>query len=364
MVNEVRRRGSGAWRWARRNPVPTAVAALVIAGASATAALSGTPVSAASYTGCGKGFDGVGYSFGYGTCSPSTGGSTGGATGGTPAGGGVLAVPPTLPPVTTTPPPKPTPTPSPKPTNGSQTASVTSATSATTLVASSKVGSAKVVVPAGALPVGTKLAVTPIADTGTLKASVQSGPTKSDAYVAAFSVSWVAPNGTVPKASAPITMTITDPSIKAGDVIYALVNGTLQKVGVAKVAGSATVTFSSDPTFVVLEPPMLGLANAVGKQQGTQIGLRFRCVDGAACAGSATLNVARREHGHLAQVFVGKGSFSLGQGQLSTVSFTPTAAGTALFHRFLKTSKGHVYVSYVMHVQNGPRQVGKILIRG
>lgn len=353
MVDGLRGRGRNVWRWARRNPVPSAVAALVIAGASATAAVSGTPTSATPTANC----TGTGYGCTAGTGYGTTGGGTGGYTPPPP-----YTLPPSAPSPTSN--PIPTPPPGPKPAPGSKTISVTSANSKVTLTVSAPFGSAEVSVPAGALPVGTKLTVTPVADSGALAASVLSGSTKADAYVAAFSVSWVAPNGTVPKAGAPITMTITNSSIKAGDVVYVVVNGSLQKVGVAKANGSVTVTFTADPTFVVLQPPKLGLANPMGKQQGTQIGLRFRCVDGAACNGTATLNVAHRQHGHLAQVFVAKGSFVLSQGELSTVTFSPTAAGTQLFHQYLKTTRSHVYVSYVMHVDNGPRQVGKILIRG
>jgi hypothetical protein len=48
-----------------------------------------------------------------------------------------------------------------------------------------------------------------------LAASVPTG----QSYVISFAVSWQAANETSPTASAPITMTITDPAILAGDTV-------------------------------------------------------------------------------------------------------------------------------------------------
>jgi hypothetical protein len=46
-------------------------------------------------------------------------------------------------------------------------------------------------------------------------------------------------------------LTITDPSIKAGDTIYELTTAGLEAVGTATADGTATISFSNDPTFVV-----------------------------------------------------------------------------------------------------------------
>ncbi|MHB1209392.1 MAG: hypothetical protein ACYC1I_06750 [Acidimicrobiales bacterium] len=46
-------------------------------------------------------------------------------------------------------------------------------------------------------------------------------------------------------------MTISDPSIKAGDTIYVLTATGLKAVGTATKDGSASVTFTADPVFVV-----------------------------------------------------------------------------------------------------------------
>ncbi len=132
---------------------------------------------------------------------------------------------------------------------GTPISGTASSTTATTITLSSGGASVTVTVPAGALPAGTTVSIYPITDTSTLTADVPAG----QSYVLAFAVSWETPGGTAPTASTPVTMTITDPSIKAGDKIYALTSTGLVAVGTATVDGSATVTFSSDPVFVVAE---------------------------------------------------------------------------------------------------------------
>jgi len=48
-----------------------------------------------------------------------------------------------------------------------------------------------------------------------------------------------------------ITMSVSDPGIKAGDTIYEVTTAGLEAVGTATVDGTATITFSSDPTFLI-----------------------------------------------------------------------------------------------------------------
>jgi hypothetical protein len=134
----------------------------------------------------------------------------------------------------------------------------------TTTVAS---GSATntVVVPAGALPTGTVVSVYPITTTTALVALIPSGQT----YVTSVAVTWVSA-GTSPTSTSPITLTITDASIVIGNTIYQLSStGTLTSVGTATANGTITVTFSSDPVFVVTSatplvtpPPVVVVAHA------------------------------------------------------------------------------------------------------
>ena len=98
-------------------------------------------------------------------------------------------------------------------------------------------------------------------------------------YIASFAVSWLTPNGTSPTASAPLSMTIVDPSIRAGDTIYLLTPHGLKAVGTATRDGAVTVKFTTDPAFVVaavpkvahLKPPYASL-----RQSGPSCHYRLR----------------------------------------------------------------------------------------
>lgn len=46
-------------------------------------------------------------------------------------------------------------------------------------------------------------------------------------------------------------MTISDPTIKAGDTVYEITSSGLKAVGTASADGSVTITFTNDPVFVV-----------------------------------------------------------------------------------------------------------------
>ncbi len=108
-------------------------------------------------------------------------------------------------------------------------------------------------VPAAALPVGTTVSVYPVVNPAPLQAML---PTNLS-YVASLAVVWVTPTNTSPDTAVPITMTISDPSIIAGDHVYELTSSGLTDVGTATVDGSVTITFSSDPTFIVTKPHLI-----------------------------------------------------------------------------------------------------------
>ena len=147
------------------------------------------------------------------------------------------------------------PTNAPPPTNPSVPASsfgtptsVTASCAATTTVSETSGGANETItVPQCALPSGTTVSAYPVINTAPLVAQVPAG----SSYVLSFAVTWEAPNGTSPTATAPITMTITDLSIVAGDTIYELTSTGLVAVGTATANVTVTITFSSDPTFLV-----------------------------------------------------------------------------------------------------------------
>jgi hypothetical protein len=85
-------------------------------------------------------------------------------------------------------------------------------------------------------------------DLGALAAVVPPGETPQSAYA----VVWNSVENPEPDALLPLTLTVTDPRVRAGDPIYKLdkVTGQPVQVGTAS-AGSWTVTFTEDPSFVV-----------------------------------------------------------------------------------------------------------------
>ncbi len=175
----------------------------------------------------------------FGVAPASSGGNGGGgASGGGNGGAGGSGGAPTI-----APPPSGLPTSDFGPPN-----SVTTSSTLTTTVTQNAGGSSITVsVPAGALPSSTTLSVYPLTNISDLAASVPAGKS----YVLSFAVSWVTPSNTSPRSSTPLTVTITNPNIKAGDTIYELTSTGIVAVGTASVDGSARLTFSSDPVFIL-----------------------------------------------------------------------------------------------------------------
>jgi hypothetical protein len=125
-----------------------------------------------------------------------------------------------------------------------------SSTAVATDTLSSAGSTASVTIPAGALPAGTAVSLYPVTDTSSLVSQVPANST----YVVAFAISWKAPDGTSPAATSPITLTVSNPAIKAGDTIYIVTSHGLTAVGTAVADGTATITFTSDPVFLIASP--------------------------------------------------------------------------------------------------------------
>ena len=139
---------------------------------------------------------------------------------------------------------------------GAPTSVSTSCSVPTTLTQSAGSESVTVEVPTDTLPCPTMVSVYPIINTATLVAQI---PT-DQSYVVSLAVSWRTQGGSIPTATSPLTMTITDPNIVAGDTIYEVTAAGLKVVGTAAKNGTATVTFSSDPTFVIAHTNLVAQA--------------------------------------------------------------------------------------------------------
>lgn len=183
---------------------------------------------------------------------------------------------------------------------------------------------ASIYVPAGALPTGTTVSVFPVVNSAALVASVP----RSQSYVVSFAVSWLAPNGTTPAASAPITMTIVDPSIQAGDTIYVLTAKGLRAVGTATGSGRAKITFTSDPIFVVVQPAVLTRVATTAPLTGTAARVTLSCAPRVNCVGSAALSIAAKtESGRWHRVVLAAGHVAVGSGKARVVTLLLNPTG-------------------------------------
>ena len=102
---------------------------------------------------------------------------------------------------------------------------------------------------ADALPASTVIDVYLLADTTRASQLI----TDTSSFVVNLVVAWKAADGTVPTTAAgkPLQMTITDPAIKRGQRIYALLGDVVTDLGVAAADGSATFEITDDPEIVI-----------------------------------------------------------------------------------------------------------------
>jgi hypothetical protein len=202
----------------------------------------------------------------------------------------------------------------------------------TTVSLTSGGASATVSVPVGALPVGTVVSLYPFSNPTALSNQVPPG----QSFLIAFAVSWITPSGTAPAAALPITMTVTDAVIQAGDVLYGVnAQGFLVRVGTATTNGVATLTFSYDPSFVIAVTPKVTLAgSALGKLTKRAVQLHLNCQVGIACHGIATLSVARhkivKKHKMMTHLVLATATVAIRANSTATVSFALTKAGKAI----------------------------------
>jgi streptogramin lyase len=104
-------------------------------------------------------------------------------------------------------------------------------------------------IPAGSLPTGTVVTISPLtSDTGL-------NLPEEGVFHSGFNIVWKAPdqqaNELPPESTVPLTLTVTDPAIKSGDSIFELLNGALTSVGEATQNGKLTFKFSRDPIYAV-----------------------------------------------------------------------------------------------------------------
>ena len=107
-----------------------------------------------------------------------------------------------------------------------------------------------VTLPNATLPAGTIVSLDLITDT----TYAQTLLTGNNTYLLSLAVSWLAPDETVPNTNngKSVSMTIVNPTIKAGALVYSIQSGTVQLLGTALIDGSITVQLTSDPAVYVV----------------------------------------------------------------------------------------------------------------
>lgn len=91
-----------------------------------------------------------------------------------------------------------------------------------------------------------------------------------NAFLVSLVVAWKAPNGTVPLTAdgKPISITISNPNIRAGSAIYSVLGQTVTLLGTAQIDGEASITITEDPE-IVIAAAISGVPTAVSAVAGS-----------------------------------------------------------------------------------------------
>ncbi|HTT89464.1 MAG TPA: hypothetical protein VMF65_07885, partial [Acidimicrobiales bacterium] len=170
-------------------------------------------------------------------------------------------------------------------------------------------------------PEGTKMYVFPVKNPVALKDKLPAG----QSYLVSYAVSWLAPNGTSPAARTAITLTITDPSLKAGDALYLLTAGGLVAAGVATANGKVTVTFKTDPDYVVANVPQLTGVAGQATVKGSTVAVKIGCSSSVKCTGSGTVTIEEGKAKTAHSVVLAEGRFAIAAGHTASVPFAGKA---------------------------------------
>lgn len=199
--------------------------------------------------------------------------------------------------------------------------------------------------PAGALPNSTVIDVYLLADTSRAAQLI----TDTNSFVVSLVVAWLAPDETVPTTAAgkPLVMKITNPSIKAGQQIYALLGDEVSVLGTATQDGEANIELTEDPEIVIANTKPGAPTNVVGLPADAKVAVSWSAPssnggtpitsytvtanNGATCTTSTlTCEVTGLSNG-TAYTFTVTATNAVGTGSASTTTptLTPASAGGA-----------------------------------
>lgn len=144
---------------------------------------------------------------------------------------------------------------------------VTSSNIANTFSGANSNSSVAVSIPANALPAGTTINFDLVSNS-----SRATGILSGVNYLVSIALSWLTGDETVPDTASdkPITVTISNSSIKAGAAAYAIVNNVSTLLGTATQDGVITVSITSDPEIVVAATKPTAPTNVAATSNGNQ----------------------------------------------------------------------------------------------
>ena len=119
---------------------------------------------------------------------------------------------------------------------------------------------------ADSLPAATVIDVYLLADNSRAQRLINT----SNEFVVSLVVAWLAADSTVPTTAAgkELGMTITNSAIKAGAIVYQVVNDVATEVGRATQDGSVTLVISDDPEIAIVNPAAVTGGNSGGGNSG------------------------------------------------------------------------------------------------
>ena len=124
-----------------------------------------------------------------------------------------------------------------------------------------------VTVPGSSLPTGTTVKLWEVANSNLARSKV--GSDKD--YIVNLVVSWLKSDGTVPTATSPVTLAISNSTIKNGAIAYQIIGDTVTQIGVSTADGVINLSVTEDPVITVANPAVVA-APSSGSSGGSSGG--------------------------------------------------------------------------------------------
>ena len=121
-----------------------------------------------------------------------------------------------------------------------------------------------VTVPGSSLPTGTTVKLWEVANSNLARSKV--GSDKD--YIVNLVVSWLKSDGTVPTATSPVTLAISNSTIKNGAIAYQIIGDTVTQIGVSTADGVINLSVTEDPVITVANPAVVAAPSSGGSSGG------------------------------------------------------------------------------------------------